>query len=168
MFLNNSSSSKLTLFFTVVLIVLLFWTGFLPAQIDSTAVQSQNNQISGEMNFGKVLLRTVLSLLLVILLLFLFIMGIKWLQNRTQAGYSKLKSMSVQEAITLGPKKQLFLVTVLDRVLLIGSSENNISLILEMTEDEKKKLTGKKSGKQQSFSKIFANQVAKFSGVQKS
>ena len=156
------------LFYFILLLVIWSVTNCCFAQVDSTGVDFSNSQVTNDMNFGKVLLRTILSLLLVILLLVVFIAGIKWLQTRTQSGYSKIKSMSINETITLGPKKQLFLVTVLDRVLLIGASENNLSLILEMTEDEKKKISGKKPGKHHSFSKTLANQVAKISGVQKS
>lgn len=152
----------------MLILVIGFLTTCSYAQIDSTVVDHANSQAANEMNFGKVLLRTIFSLILVILLLVVFIAGIKWLQTRTQSGYSKLRSMSIQETITLGPKKQLFLVTVLDRVLLIGASENNLSLILEMTEEEKKKIFGKKPVKTHSFSKTLANQIAKISGVQKS
>ena len=167
MFFKISKKLNNRLFYFFLFLVIWSITCCCFAQADSTGVDFSPSQASGEMNFGKVLLRTILSLSFVILLLVLFIAGIKWLQNRTQTGYSKLKSMSIQETITLGPKKQLFLVTVLDRVLLIGASENNMSLILEMTEDEKKKISMKKTGKQHSFSRTLANQIAKISGVQK-
>jgi len=157
------------IFFSLILI-LVAW--LLPswsyAQVDSTIVDQSNNHLANEMNFGKVLLRTIVSLVFVIVLLVVFVAGMKWLQNRTQSGYTKLKTMSIQETLTLGPKKQLFLVNVLGRILLIGASENNLSLIVEMSEEEKKKISVKKGGKQQSFSKTLANQVAKISGIQKS
>jgi len=156
------------LYSVILLLVVCFLTSTAFAQVDSTVVDFSKTQITNDMNFGKVLLRTIFSLVLVILLLVVFIAGIKWLQNRTQSGYSKIKSMSIQETLTLGPKKQLFLVNVLDRVLLIGASENNLSLIAEMTEEEKKKISGKKQGRPHSFTKTLANQMAKFSGVQKS
>jgi len=141
------------------------------AGADSSSVNSTGQPVmqkAGELQFGKVLLRTIFSLFLVILFLVVFLFGLKWLQNQTRASVNRMHNLSVQDSISLGPKKQLFLIQVVDRMLLVGSSENNISLLLELTDDEKQKLQEKKSGNQHSFSKTLANQIAKLGGAHKS
>jgi flagellar biosynthetic protein FliO len=142
------------------------------AQIDSTAISSTAGQPalqnSNELHFGKALLRTVFALALVILFLVIFLFGLRWLQNQTRASSNRTHTLQIQDSMALGPKKQLYLIQVVDRVLLIGSSESSISLLLELSDEEKQKLLDKKCGKTMSFSKALASQVAKLGGAHKS
>jgi len=155
----------------VMLLVMAASGQVFSAVADSCSVHSTDQPViqnAGELQFGKVLLRTILSLFLVILFLIAFLFGLKWLQNQTRASVNRMHNLSVQDSVSLGPKKQLFLIQVVDRMLLVGSSENNISLLLELTDDEKQKLQDKKSGNQHTFSKTLANQIAKLGGAHKS
>ena len=156
---------KSTRYFLGLMIILVFSVSYAFAPVDSTGV-GQSIQPDNQIPLGVLLLKTFVSLALVIALLIVFVMGLKWLQNKTQSGYHKVHSMSLYETLTLGPKKQLHLVKVLDHVILVGSSENTISLLLEMSEEDKEKLADKKI-KQRPFSKSLADQLAKISGATK-
>ncbi len=171
MFINYSHIHRHGSFlFFVILLLALTGLAF-SAEADSTFVNSLSQpdmQNAGELQFGNAILRTIFALFLVILVLVIFLLGLRWLQNQTRSSATRLHTMKVQDTLTLGPKKQLFLVQVLDRMLLVGSAENSITLLCELTNEEKLKIEEKNSSKPQSFSKTLASQIAKLGGAQKS
>ena len=140
------------------------WTTLVQGQTDSTLAVSAIDKVN-EMNFTALFFKTIFSLVLVILLLVAFVYGLKWFQKRMQGGYYHQQNMSIVENLVLGPKKQLHLVKLLDRVLLISSTENQINFLLELDKDETLELAEQKN-KSRSFSKNLSEQLAKLGTTQ--
>ncbi len=147
--------------FISILLVLVNSVSLAQVKADSTKVLSA--PVTGNFNFAALLFKTILSLAVVIVLLVLFVYGLKWLQSKTQSGYYKYHNMSIQDSLSVGPKRQIHLVQVMNRVILIGASETGINLLLELDEDEKKELAEKKE-KAKPFSKSLSEQMSKLGG----
>lgn len=71
------------------------------------------------------------SLLLVV---FLAYWGTRFISSKF-GGYSAAKHIKVAEVLTLGPNRQLYLLTVNNEVLLLGVTDHAISLIKEYNDD---------------------------------
>ncbi|NQS98115.1 MAG: flagellar biosynthetic protein FliO [candidate division Zixibacteria bacterium] len=89
------------------------------------------------------------------------ILGAVWVIKRISPQFNRRAQGGAIRIISsnwLGPKKALFLVEVLDRVILVGMTDNNISAIAEFTDGEE--VTILKGGKEDrgsgpSFSSVF-------------
>lgn len=147
-----------------LLCLVMGWTTLVQAQQDSTLAVSAIDKVN-EMNFTALFFKTIFSLILVILLLVAFVYGLKWLQKRMQGGYYPQQNMTVIESLALGPKKQLHLVKLLDRVLLISSSEEQINFLLELDKEETQHMAEQKK-QSKTFSKTLSEQLAKFGTTQ--
>jgi flagellar biosynthetic protein FliO len=86
-------------------------------------------------NWGLVILRITIYLAITIGAIFLVIWGIKRIGL---AGRSKIGggSMDVLEALPLGPNRSIILVRVVDKVYLIGQTQNGMN-VLETIEGQK-------------------------------
>jgi flagellar biosynthetic protein FliO len=102
-----------------------------------TATASNMNRFAGKTNENWVLvcLRIGLYLIITIAAIFLVIWGIKRVGF---AGRSKIGggSMDVLEALPLGQNRNIVLVRVVDKVYLIGQTQNSIT-VLETIEGQK-------------------------------
>jgi flagellar biogenesis protein FliO len=87
-------------------------------------------------NMGMLLLRTLLALGLLVAIISLGAYGIRRLAGRNTAGAPSSK-MQVLGSVFLGPKRALYAVHTSDRVLIIGVTEAQISLLTEIADPEK-------------------------------
>ena len=109
-----------------------------------------------------------LKIILLLALVIAFILGTVWLIkrfapqfNRRGMGSGNIKIIS---STWLGPKRALFLVEVIDRVILLGMTENNINALAEFTDQQtieslKKKINEPQSA--MSFSSILSTFLKK-------
>lgn len=82
----------------------------------------------------------VKSFFVVIGLIVLFFVFLRWRYGFSSKIKGAKKNIQVVEHLMLGPKKYLYLVKVLDRLLVIGTSNDGLSLLCEMDESEKREL----------------------------
>jgi flagellar biosynthetic protein FliO len=118
-----------------------------------------------QMDLRKAVVRTMLSLGIVIILLFGFIWGVKWLQTKARTTYQTTRALKVMESLPLGPKKSIHLVKAADRVFVLGAADGQISMLLELKKDEIAKLQENNTKKARSFSKALAAQLSNLSGA---
>lgn len=88
------------------------------------------------LNTGMLLLRTLVVLGLLVAIIYLGAYGIRRLAGRNTPGGPSSK-MQVLSSVFLGPKRALYAVHVLDRVLIVGVTEAQISLLSEIADPEK-------------------------------
>jgi flagellar biosynthetic protein FliO len=102
---------------------------------DSAPATAGNVTVKATENWGIVVFRIFLYLGITIAAIFLVIWGIKrlGLVGRSKIGGG---SMDVLEALSLGANKSVVLVRVLDKVYLLGQTQNQIS-VLETIEGSK-------------------------------
>lgn len=91
----------------------------------------------GEESLTLLFLKTIIALgiVIVISIIFLRVVMPKIYRTRFTRG---TKNIEVIDFYNLAPKKQLFIIKVINRYLLIGVSENNINLICELTDVQDK------------------------------
>ncbi|MGQ9559917.1 MAG: FliO/MopB family protein [Candidatus Oleimicrobiaceae bacterium] len=86
-------------------------------------------------NTGELLVRTLLGLGILVAVIFLGVYGIRRLAGRMGAGApSQLRLLG---CTFLGPKRSLCAVLALDRVLIVGVTDAQITLLTEITDQEK-------------------------------
>ncbi|MBC7187784.1 MAG: flagellar biosynthetic protein FliO [Calditrichaeota bacterium] len=88
------------------------------------------------LNTGMLLLRTLAVLGLLVAIIYLGAWGIRRLAGRNAPGAPSSK-LQVLGSVFLGPKRALYAVHVLDRVLIVGVTEAQISLLSEIADPEK-------------------------------
>jgi flagellar protein FliO/FliZ len=92
------------------------------------------NEVAGLQKEGSVvglLLRLILSLVLIVGLIY----GSLYLLKRTQGKKSSLgKNIEVLERSFISPKKGIFVVKVLSKVLVLGVTESSINCLAELNE----------------------------------
>lgn len=129
----------------------------------SESMLTDESNLPYSQDFGRVILKTLLSLALVIGILLLFMFGMKWLSGKASGGSSIAKQLQIYGSLSLGPKKALYLVHVVNRVLVLGVTENNVSLISEITDEKEIETLLHSSGREISgTSKTFASFLAQF------
>lgn len=74
------------------------------------------------------------ALVIVIACIYLGIYLLKKLMGRKYGGYSKDNLLQVIETTYVGPKKTVSLVRVADKAVLIGVTDNTISVLTELDE----------------------------------
>ena len=82
---------------------------------------------------------TVFRLILALALVLALIMATVWLVKKLNPGMVRTGSsgtIRILSATYLGPKKGLYLIKVLDRVILVGMTENSVQPITEFSGDE--------------------------------
>lgn len=100
---------------------------------DSTATE----MLQGEhaLSMGWLVVRTILTLILILALIFgLVYLFKKYFQNKLP-GFSESRWVQVLGRAPLGPKQAVVLIKIADRVLLLGVTENSVSSLAEFTGD---------------------------------
>lgn len=87
-------------------------------------------------NAGELLVRTLLGLGILVAVIFLGVYGIRRLAGRMGAG-APLTQLRLLGCTFLGPKRSLCAVLALDRVLIVGVTDAQITLLTEITDQEK-------------------------------
>jgi flagellar biosynthetic protein FliO len=112
---------------------------------------------------GKLAIRAFFSLILVVLLLFALMFGLRWLQRHATPGGSQTgPTMQVCGALSLGPKKTLQIVQVGKQLLVLGVTDTSISLVTEITDADEIKELEKIPPKNRLASKPFSEYLARF------
>ena len=130
----------------VVAIVFVFVIGFFSwgphlqsaqPQTWSTAEQGENNeQQATDVNMGALLFRTILSLIVVFGILYLVVFGLKKAMGQKGSGKNSGISLKVIGSTFLGPKKAVYVVQVIDRVLILGVTDAQVSMLSEISDEE--------------------------------
>ncbi len=102
---------------------------------DSSAVLGANLMETDSV--GSMIVRLMLSLAAIILLIFVTLWGIRRLQGRRWTGKMNAKPIQVIDRVHLAPKRSLDVVSVGNRILLLGVTEHGINLLTELSADEK-------------------------------
>ena len=147
-------------FFAFVIIAFII----LPGKSFSTV--SGNESIDADagteqIKLGSAILRTAVSFTVVLILLILAVYGIRWLQQRTRAGMSS-QPLGIMGTLSLGPKKSIHLVRVMDRIILIGAADGSLSLLSELSKEETDSLLKSNAKATTNFSSVLSNQLLQF------
>ena len=97
-------------------------------------ILSQDQIVPGQ-SVGGMIFKTIISLIFVLALMLLAVFGLKWLHNRTSNSGDVTKQLKIYGSISLGPKKSLCLVQVINRFLVLGVTDTNVSLLSEITDE---------------------------------
>ncbi len=124
--------------------------------------QPDSAQMPSQLNFAKAIVRTVAALVFVIVLVFAFAYGIKWLQNKTSQARNAFQTMSVVSSLSLGPKKGVYLIKIVNRLLVVGLAEGSISLLAELNQDEAQLIDQKIGKNKKPFASALASQLSNF------
>jgi flagellar biosynthetic protein FliO len=156
----------LLFFLTSAFLVGLF--AFKPGSASPQSLSPQDSlQQSHDVHLGQALFRTTVSFALVIALLVLFLYGIKWIQKRSQTAMDGDVPFKVVGTLALAPKKSLHLVRIIDRVVVVGVTDGNLSLITELSSEETAKLPKEPLRSRSSFASALASQLKHISGTRK-
>jgi flagellar protein FliO/FliZ len=82
------------------------------------------------------IVKMISALIVVIFCIYFGIYLLKRLMNRRLAANGGRQNLEVLETSFVGPKKQVSLIRVADRSVLIGITESNISVLSELSEEE--------------------------------
>ena len=121
---------------------------------------------SQSQDFGGLLVKTLLSLTLVVALMVLLIFGLRWLKGKAGGGAAMVQQMRVYGSVPLGPKKALYLVQVFNKVLVLGVTDANITLLSEITDEKEvgrllQSSNNEAPGANKSFATYLANLTKK-------
>lgn len=130
----------------------------------SAQVQPDSEQMPSQLNFAKAIVRTIAALVFVIVLVFAFAYGIKWLQNKTSQARNTFQAMRVVSSLSLGQKKGVYLIKVVNRLLVVGMTEGNISLLTELDKDEAQLVDQNLGKNPKPFASALAAQLSNFGG----
>lgn len=98
------------------------------------------------------------SLLGVVILIFLTYYGANWLNKRVK--FSGNGMMKVHERVNLGADKTIMVVSVGEKYMLLGITQQNITKISDLEKDEiEKLLEEKKSASKQTFAMSLASAI---------
>lgn len=108
--------------------------GFLPEynpdNPELASVQTDNRP------FWQIALDMSVKLLLVIALIYGMLIGMKWLQKVKNPAASGTATIQVLETVGLSPGRTLHLVVVGEKTLLLGSTEQNINTLAELSTED--------------------------------
>ncbi|MGR3219763.1 MAG: FliO/MopB family protein [Candidatus Anammoxibacter sp.] len=97
----------------------------------------------------------VRSFAIVIGLILIFFIFLKWRYGTSRGLKGGKKYIQVLEHSVLGPKRCLYLVKVLDKLLVVGSANDGLSLLCEMDEAGRKELLDKPIETKEGFSGLL-------------
>ncbi len=149
---------------------LVLWLLVLPSNALSTeltvsapdsisAIQSAPKE-PATFDYGAAMVRTAESLAIVLLLLALMILGIKWLQRKSLLGRGASEVLCVVSTLNLGPKRNVTLIKIADRVLVVGSSEAGLALLAELSKEEAAAVLSAKGKLASSFASTLASHLS--------
>ena len=167
MILNCKQSMRIACIFFVFLVVFLIpmeiYSQILP---DSTIQIPKSSMTNSDLNLGMALFRTIFSFAAVTVLLIATLYGIKWMKKKVQSGTGDNQMLGIIATITLGPKKSVHLIKVIDRILVIGATEGNMSFLTELTKEEID-IFNTKYKIHEHFATTLANRLKRTGGEQK-
>ncbi|HUZ78713.1 MAG TPA: flagellar biosynthetic protein FliO [Chloroflexota bacterium] len=99
---------------------------FLPAYQDPQATPTPNGLLT--------FLSLGLKLVIVLVLIYATVLGLKWLNGRTARTFAGHTNMRVLESNRLGPNRDVYLLEVADRVLVIGATGSSMNVLSEITD----------------------------------
>lgn len=108
----------------------------LSAQEDSGFLQYNSPQPTEPIDMKAAIIRACLSLLGVIGLLGVFVFALKFVVNKKDKPFFKERMINILERNYIEPKKTIMLVRVLDRLLVVSVSGDNIRVLTEIKEPE--------------------------------
>ena len=132
----------------ICVVLLVLSTGFISLEQYFQPTQTPKNQEpvtqtltqATDPNVSGLLVRTFVSLIAVLALLYLGVIGLKkYLMQRNGINKS-LATLKVIGSTFLGPKKAIYLVQVIDRILILGVTDTQVSLLSEITDQETLKI----------------------------
>ncbi|MGR3317825.1 MAG: flagellar biosynthetic protein FliO [Candidatus Anammoxibacter sp.] len=97
----------------------------------------------------------VRSFAIVIGLILIFFVFLRWRYGTSRGLKGGKRYIQVLEHSMLGPKRYLYLVKVLDKLLVVGTTNDGMSLLCEMDETEKKELLDKPVETSEGFSSFL-------------
>ena len=163
------SRSKTGRMCIICIILLIFSTGFISLEQYFQPAQTTDNQEPGtqyvtqakDPNVGGLLVRTFVSLIAVLALLYLGVVGLKKYMMQRNGINKSLYSLKVIGSTFLGPKKAIYLVQAIDRILILGVTDAQVSLLSEITDQETLKIYAPaQPGGHKSAHSTFAQQLA--------
>lgn len=114
---------------------LIFLFGWIPllAQPDSTAATAQGTPV----NMGWLIVRTIFSLLIILALIIGIVIVFKKFWGGKIPGSGNSQWIQVVARTPLGPKQNLTLIKIFDRVVLLGVSDGSIQALTEFPPESK-------------------------------
>jgi flagellar protein FliO/FliZ len=94
---------------------------------------SEPSAASPTSNYGAMLLKMIVSVALVCLLAYAIL---RWGLGRLVGNVQADEHMDVLGRLAVGPNRQILVVRVASRFLVVGSTETEISVLTELSEDE--------------------------------
>ena len=101
-------------------------SSFLPAYQDPQPASAPNN--------AGTIFDLLWKLALVLGLIYATVVGLRWFGNRTRRAVMGDSSINVLEKTPLAQNKELYLIDVADRVLLLGATSTSMNLLTEITD----------------------------------
>ncbi|RKX20833.1 MAG: flagellar biosynthetic protein FliO [Candidatus Zixiibacteriota bacterium] len=126
--------------FTAVVGLMFINTGKANAELigmnnaDGTVSESDNNQLATSVVPS--LLKIISALVIVLVAIYLSVYLLKKTMGKKFSGNKSLDSLEVIETTYVAPKKTISLVRVGNKSVLVGVTEQNISMLTELTTDE--------------------------------
>lgn len=149
----------LTLFVGLCLVaVTMSWAGFQGSRPAALQVAAGSSSPAGQTDMPGLALRVGLSLLLILVL----VLGAAYIMRlvRGRTGGHRPGSVRVLDRCYLAPRRALYTVAVGRRVLLVGVTENSITPVVELSEEESRRM--------QDEVRLPLEEAASFSGVLRS
>ncbi len=126
--------------FTAVIGLMFINTGKADAELigmnnaDGTVSESNNSQLATSVVPS--LMKIISALVIVLIAIYLSIYLLKKTMGKKFSGNRKLDSLEVIETTFVAPKKTISLVRIGNKSVLVGVTEQNISMLTELTTDE--------------------------------
>ena len=96
----------------------------------------QDPQPQAEPNSALTVLGLIVKLGVVIALIYVITLGLRYFGNRGRKVFLGSNSINILEKTPLAQNRELYLIDVADKVLLLGATANNISVLTEITDAE--------------------------------
>ena len=103
-------------------------TGFLAQYQDPQATPAPNNFMT--------VVGLAFKLAIVVGLIYLTVLGLRYFGNRGRAVFMGHNAINVLEKTALAQNRELYLIDVADRVLLLGATTTNISVLTDISDPE--------------------------------
>lgn len=124
----------------------------LPDLNESQGIGNDNGFLSNDLPSSKGLVK---SFIIVIGLMVIFFAFLRWRYGFSRGLKGSKKYIQVIEYSMLGPKRYLYLVKIIDKVLVIGATGEGLSLLCEINETEGKELIVNPNPKESGFSNLI-------------
>ncbi|MBD3382196.1 MAG: hypothetical protein GF404_08365 [candidate division Zixibacteria bacterium] len=125
---------KLTVFLTVTIGLCWYKAAFSQADTTEAGAQPFSPEFSGEI--GSTLLKMGLALLLIIALIYLSVFVLKRLSTARMGRQSLSGAIEVVDRHFISPKKQVCLLKVEKKYLLVGVTEQAVNLVADVSDQE--------------------------------